>query len=55
MSQENVELVREMQQGWNRGETAVSEAAWHPDGVSKPAPRDGERYPYEAHCRRSSV
>jgi hypothetical protein len=25
MSQENVELIREMQEGWNRGETAVRE------------------------------
>ena len=31
MSQENVELVREAQEGWNRGETAVREDVWHPD------------------------
>jgi ketosteroid isomerase-like protein len=31
VSQENVELVREVQDGWNRGETAVRSDAWHPD------------------------
>jgi ketosteroid isomerase-like protein len=31
MSRENVELVREMQDGWNRGETAVRRDVWHPD------------------------
>jgi ketosteroid isomerase-like protein len=31
MSQENVELVREAQQGWNSGETAVRADVWHPD------------------------
>jgi len=31
MSREKVELVREMQDGWNRGETAVRRDVWHPD------------------------
>jgi ketosteroid isomerase-like protein len=31
MSRQNVELVREAQEGWNRGETAVREEVWHPD------------------------
>lgn len=26
-----MELVREMQEGWNRGETAVREEVWHPN------------------------
>lgn len=31
MSVENVEVVREAQESWNRGETAVREEIWHPD------------------------
>jgi ketosteroid isomerase-like protein len=31
MSRENVELVRELQDDWNRGDTAVRRDAWHPD------------------------
>ena len=31
MSQENVELVRELQRDWNRGETAVRADVFHPD------------------------
>ncbi len=31
MSQENVELVREALDAWNRGETAIRADAWHPD------------------------
>jgi ketosteroid isomerase-like protein len=31
MSQENVELVREAQDAWNRGETVVRADVWHPD------------------------
>jgi ketosteroid isomerase-like protein len=31
MSQENVEIVREAQAAWNRGETIVRADLWHPD------------------------
>jgi ketosteroid isomerase-like protein len=31
MSRENVEVVREAQESWNRGETAVREEIWHSD------------------------
>ena len=31
MSQANLELVREVHDGWNRGETAVRRDIWHPD------------------------
>jgi ketosteroid isomerase-like protein len=31
MSEENVELLRELEEDWNRGETEVRADVWHPD------------------------